>query len=156
MKTAANEGTHNKEPMALAQFIFRECSVQVNEQVPYCDHLRSAKDQKSVENHRLLVGMAASGSLLNCSLDVETAVRPSAMGQPSPQITSMPLVCQFCGVAMNCENDLNAHIKGKKHKNALQREEHLRKLASAEISPLPSAVTSPPRRGGLMAKVLGC
>ncbi|KAH8028416.1 hypothetical protein HPB51_016529 [Rhipicephalus microplus] len=74
----------------------------------------------------------------------KTGAGPSAAGQPSPQIASKPLVCELCCVTTTCEDDLIAHVKGKKHKKTLQRNEGLRKLASAEISPLSLALSSPP------------
>nr|XP_037272552.1 uncharacterized protein LOC119164464 [Rhipicephalus microplus] len=55
----------------------------------------------------------------------------------------MPFVCKLCDVAMNCEDAMIAHTKGKKHQKTLQREEILRQFASTKGSPLPSAVTSP-------------
>ncbi|KAL3244643.1 hypothetical protein MRX96_018626 [Rhipicephalus microplus] len=130
--------------MESAQFVCRECSMQFSGPVPYWDHLRSPKHKKSVETHRMLVEVAASGSPLNCSPDVISAAGPSAAGQPSPHIASMPLVCELCDVTTTCEDDLIAHVKGKKHKKRLQMKEVLKKLASAEISQLPLAVTSPP------------
>ncbi|KAL3204247.1 hypothetical protein MRX96_041298 [Rhipicephalus microplus] len=130
--------------MSLVDFVCRECSMQFSGPVPYWDHLRSLKHKKRVETHRMLVEVAASESPLNCSPDVKTGAGPSAAGQPSPQIASKPLVCELCCVTTTCEDDLIAHVKGKKHRKTLQRKEGLRKLASAEISPLPLALSSPP------------
>ncbi|KAL3193558.1 hypothetical protein MRX96_016909 [Rhipicephalus microplus] len=65
-------------------------------------------------------------------------------GEPSPHLILMPLGCQVCGVATDCEEILIAHLKTETHKKTIQREEYLRNLASAETSPPLSAIPSPP------------
>ncbi|XP_037272552.2 uncharacterized protein LOC119164464 isoform X1 [Rhipicephalus microplus] len=129
--------------MASTQLACRECSMQFSGPAPYMDHLKSARHQKKVAAHRLLAEIAAGGAPVNSSPDVMTAASPSAARQPSTQTAPMPFVCKLCDVAMNCEDAMIAHTKGKKHQKMLQREELLRQFASTKGSPLPSAVTSP-------------
>uniref|UniRef100_A0A131YUW8 Mucin n=1 Tax=Rhipicephalus appendiculatus TaxID=34631 RepID=A0A131YUW8_RHIAP len=130
--------------MASTQFACRECSMQFSGPMPYMDHLKSARHQKKVAAHRLLTEMAAGGAPVNSSLDIITAASSPVAATQSPQIAPLPFVCKLCDVAMNCEDALIAHNKGKKHQRTLQREEVLRQLAAAKVSPLPSAVISLP------------
>lgn len=125
--------------MASTHLACLECSMQFSGPMPYMDHLKSARHQKKVAAHRLLAETTAGGAPVNSSLDIITPVSSSVTPSPSLQIAPLPFVCKICDVAMNCEDALVAHNKGKKHQRALQREEILRQLAAAKVSPLPSA-----------------
>ncbi|KAL1435606.1 hypothetical protein MTO96_010987 [Rhipicephalus appendiculatus] len=104
--------------------------MQFSGPMPYMDHLKSARHQKKVAAHRLLTEMAAGGAPVNSSLDIITAASSPVAATQSPQIAPLPFVCKLCD--------------GKKHQRTLQREEVLRQLAAAKVSPLPSAVISLP------------
>ncbi|XP_050050399.2 uncharacterized protein [Dermacentor andersoni] len=115
--------------MASTHFACKECSMHFSGPMPYMDHLKSARHLKRVAAHRQMEALIGAGAEV-LSPDVKLEVTSTATGLSSLQVAPLPFVCKLCDVAMNCEDALIAHQKGKKHQRVLQREEVLRQLAA--------------------------
>ncbi|XP_037581541.1 zinc finger RNA-binding protein [Dermacentor silvarum] len=115
--------------MASTHFACKECSMHFSGPMPYMDHLKSARHQKKVAAHRQMEALIGAGAEVR-SPDIKLEVTSAATGLPSMQIAPLRFVCELCDVAMNCEDALISHKKGKKHQRVLQREEVLRQLAA--------------------------
>lgn len=115
--------------MASTQFACKECSMHFSGPMPYMDHLKSLRHQKKVAAHRQMETLLGGGTEL-CGPNIKLEVTSAATGLPTMQIAPLPFVCKLCDVAMNCQDALIAHNKGKKHQRVLQREEVLRQLAA--------------------------
>lgn len=119
--------------------------MQFSGPMPYMDHLKSARHQKKVAAQKHLEMLTGGGTTVSSSLGSEPAVSYPVTASPSLQIDTLPFVCKLCNVAMNCQDALTAHNKGKKHQRALQAEEVLRQLAATRdaVQPLPLATVAP-------------